>query len=171
MKSALLCALLLLLSACGEDPGPEPSAAGPPSATITPGDDPSGLDSLTITLELDRATVASGEEVGSTLTVRNGSDRTVTDQACHLAQTSSALVPIDDPDAELWLRVVVDCGGPFEMKSGFEDTWTGPEFPARTKYGEPLPPGDYIATTELLGVSQRLEVPVEVTDEEVSADA
>ena len=48
------------------------------------------------------------------------------------------------------------------MKPGFryEGSLT---FYARTKYGEPLPPGDYLAALEIRGLSERVEYPVTVT--------
>lgn len=84
------------------------------------------------------------------------------DPACVIGSGRYALVPIDDPDPELWLRPVVDCQGPTEMRDGYRDRSSGRTFFARTKHGEPLPPGDYIAALEIEGYSERLEVPVKV---------
>jgi hypothetical protein len=96
--------------------------------------------------------------------VRNDSGKTVTDPGCLIGSGRYALVPVNDPGAELWLDPVVDCSGPFRMPDGFTDRYSGPRFPARTKYGEALPPGDYIATLQIEGYSERLTQPVAVTD-------
>jgi hypothetical protein len=69
-----------------------------------------------------------------------------------------------DPDAELWLQPVVDCGGPFKMRDGFLERSSGPTFPARTQQGESLEAGSYIASLAIEGYSDRLEVPIEVAD-------
>jgi hypothetical protein len=49
------------------------------------------------------------------------------------------------------------------MPPGYRDEYDGPDFFARTKYGEPLPPGEYLAVLDIRGLSQRLEYPVTVT--------
>ncbi|HEX2241198.1 MAG TPA: hypothetical protein VHJ82_08685 [Actinomycetota bacterium] len=122
------------------------------------------MDGLTITLVLEQSTVRSGHEIASFLDIRNDSGKAITDPRCLRVSTSSALVPADDPDAELWQQGVVDCGGPFIYEAGFIDRRTGPTFMARDKFGEPLAPGDYLAALEIPGYSQRLTQPVEVTD-------
>ena len=121
------------------------------------------FDGLTITLELKGSSVPSRGEVGSSLTVRNDSGETIVDPSCLIGAGRYALVPVDDPDAELWLQPVVVCSGNFEVPDGFIERSAGPTFPARTKHGEALPPGDYIATLEIEGYSDRLEEPIEVT--------
>ncbi|HEV3471915.1 MAG TPA: hypothetical protein VG408_01740 [Actinomycetota bacterium] len=95
--------------------------------------------------------------------MRNDSGKTIIDPECVIGSGRYALVPVDDPDAELWLEPVVDCGQAFRMPDGFIDRSGGPTFPARTKYGDPLPPGDYLATLKIEGYSKPLQEPVEVT--------
>jgi hypothetical protein len=48
------------------------------------------------------------------------------------------------------------------MPRGFKDEYDGPTFPATTRTGEPLPPGDYVAAMEISGLSERLEYNVAV---------
>ena len=159
-------ALLLLLPACGSaaapaTPGKSVAGATPtPSATAPPG----ALDGLKIRLELEASSLPAGGTVGSSLTVKNDSGKTITDPSCLIASGRYALVPVDDPDAELWLQPVADCPDALKMPDGFRDRYAGPDFPANTKYGEPLPPGDYIATLEIEEYSERLQQPVEVTE-------
>ena len=118
---------------------------------------------LTIELELEATTVRSGAEVGSALTVSNRSGEDITDPRCLIGTGRYALVPVHDPDAELWLQPVADCAGPFTMRDGFRKTYPGPRFPARTKQGDALPPGDFVATLEIESYPKRLEQPIEVT--------
>ena len=94
--------------------------------------------------------------------VENRSGSPVTDPGCQLSNTRHALIPVDQPDAELWTVTMTDCGGPFAYEPGVVDDFTGPTFQAAAKNGDPLPPGDYLAVWEVDG--QRLEYPVEVTD-------
>jgi hypothetical protein len=49
------------------------------------------------------------------------------------------------------------------MPPGYRDGYRGPDFFARTKYGEPLPAGEYLAVVDIRGLSQRLEYPVTIT--------
>jgi hypothetical protein len=162
-----LLALSLLLSACGGATGSD-LASQSQTATPTPTENEaptSGrFDGLTITLELKASSVPSGDEVGSSLTVRNDSGETIVDPSCLIGAGRYALVPVDDPDADLWLQPVVDCSGVFKMPDGFIERSAGPTFPARTKHGEALPPAEYIATLEIEGYSERLEEPIEVTE-------
>ena len=87
------------------------------------------------------------------------------DPGCVIAEGRYALVPVGQPDAELWVRPMTDCVGPVRMPPGYRDDYRGPDFPARTKYGEPLPPGEYLAVLEIRGLSQRLEYPVTITSD------
>jgi hypothetical protein len=154
---AVLC--LLFLAACG---GAQGSAGGESGRT---GDHKAQrFDALTMTLELDETSVRTGGEVESRLLIENRSGQSVTDPGCLIGAGRYALVPIDEPDAELWLAPVVDCQGAFAMPDGFEESYSGPTFPATTKFGDPLPPGRYIATLEIEGLSGRLEQHVVVTD-------
>jgi len=106
--------------------------------------------------------VQTGGELTTTMHVENRSESPVTDPGCQLSNTRHALIPVDQPDAELWTVTMTDCGGPFVYEPGVVDDFTGPTFQAATKDGDPLPPGDYLAAWEVDG--QRLEYPVEVRD-------
>lgn len=128
------------------------------TAAVTSGE----LDGLTIVLKLAASSIRSGGSVASTVTVKNHSGATITDPSCLLAAYGFALVPENDPEADLWGRVIVDCGGGFKMPDGFIDTKSGPTFPARTDRGYPLAPGNYLATLEIDG--HRVAVPIEVTE-------
>jgi hypothetical protein len=158
---------LLLLTACGAEARPAPVSGGPTTATSSPPEKKATagrFDGLTIHLELEASSVSSGREVGSSLTVRNGSGELVVDPKCLLGSGRYALVPIEEPGAELWLQPVVDCGARLKMPDGFTDRYSGPTFPARTQYGDPLPPGDYVATLEIEGYPELLGQPIEVTE-------
>ena len=106
--------------------------------------------------------IQTGGELDTTMHVENRSGSPVTDPGCQLSNTRHALIPVDQPDAELWTVTMTDCGGPFAYEPGVVDDFTGPTFQAAAKNGDPLPPGDYLAVWEVDG--QRLEYPVEVTD-------
>lgn len=156
-------AAAILLGGCAA-PASAPSATVEPLELATP--EPRSekrFDDLTLTLELESPTVETGARFEGQVSVENRSGREVVDPGCWLAASSAGVVPPDDPDAELWLHVVVDCGGRHSIHPGDEqrDTIT---FVAATKYGDPLPPGDYVAAVEYRGFSQRLEVPVVVTE-------
>jgi len=126
---------------------------------------PSDFDGLTIRLEFDQTTVASGEVLDSTLVVENPTTEVVTDTDCRLgAGGGHALVPADDPDAEAWQGGVADCGGHFDMPPGFADRWHGPDFIAANKFGDPLPPGEYLAVLDIDGRSTRLSYPVTISE-------
>jgi hypothetical protein len=129
----------------------------------TPAAEPSGrFDALSVTLVIDTPQVRSGEELPGRLIVENPSQQTVVDPACVLPTGRHALVPVDQPDAELWLQPIADCGGPLSLPPGYYSEYEGLSFFARTKYGDPLAPGDYLAAVEIDGLSTRLEVPVTV---------
>ncbi|MEI5674415.1 hypothetical protein [Nocardioides sp. CCNWLW212] len=96
--------------------------------------------------------------------VENNSTKVVVDPDCVIAEGRYALVPVDGPEtADLWFRPMTACGGPHRMPPAYRDEYSGPEFVARTIYGAPLPPGDYLAVLDIKGLSQRLEHPVTVT--------
>lgn len=159
----------VVLAGCASEPrSDEPSASAPPptsasSSTSTAGRGPSSgvFDSLSVTLSLHASEVRQGKTLRSTLTFENGSRTVVTDPACLRVTGSHALVPVDEPDAELWMRSIVDCLGDLKMPPGYTERIRAYEFYARTKYGEPLPPGEYLAVIDLQG--QRLEQPVTIT--------
>ena len=133
-----------------------------PSMAEVESGSPQRFDKLTIELELSSNTVQSGQSVHARVTVKNESGESVTDPSCNLFAGRYALIPGDDPSAELWLAPVVDCQGPIELEPGYEESH-GMGFPARTKFGDPLAPGRYVAALEIQGFSERLQVPVEVT--------
>lgn len=120
------------------------------------------FDPLTITVALRSDRVVSGKTLRSRLIVENRSESSVVDADCDIGTGRYALIPVDDPDAELWVRPMTDCGGPNVMEPGYRAESSGPEFPAHTKYGEPLPPGEYLAVVEIRGRSGRLKYPVTV---------
>lgn len=167
MKRALIAAAVaLILIACDRSPTrdePEPTAAAPAPITSQTPHGRQRFDRLTLELRLKTTTVATGKNIGSQLEIENRSERPVVDPSCLLSSPSFALVPADDPDAELWSSIVVDCNGPFTMEAGFVSMREGPTFRATDKLGDPLPPGDYIATMQLPGRTEPLTVPVEVT--------
>jgi hypothetical protein len=157
LLSAAIC--FIFLAACG---GAQGSAGG--GSGRTDNQRAQRFDALSITLELDESSVRTGGEVESRLLIENRSGNTITDPGCLIGAGRYALVPIDEPDAELWLAPVVDCQGAFAMPDGFEESYSGPTFPAATKFGDPLPPGRYIAALKIDGLSGRLEQPVVVTE-------
>lgn len=154
-----MCFLLLLLVACG---GAQGSARD--SSERAGGATARRFDALTLSLKLEKTSVPSGGEIESELVIQNRSGKRITDPGCLLGAGRYALVPVDDPAAELWLVPVVDCQGPFVMGDGFSESYSGPTFLAATKFGDPLPPGRYIASLEIEGRSDRLEQPVDVTE-------
>lgn len=153
--------LLVLTSGCG---GVQPNAA---ASGVSPLDQATEagagrFDPLSISLILRSDRVASGGTIRTRLLVENSSPESVTDPECLIGTGKYAFVPVNDPDAELWSQPIADCGGPFEMKPGFRDESDGPSFRAQTKYGDPLPAGQYLAVLKIDGLSQRLEYPVTV---------
>jgi hypothetical protein len=157
LLNAAIC--LVFLAACG---GAQVSAGG---GSGRAGDERAQrFDPLTVNLELEATSVRTGGEIESRLLIENRSGKTITDPGCLIAAGRYALVPIDESDAELWLAPVVDCEGAFAMPDGFEKSYSGPTFPAATKFGDPLSPGRYIATLKIEGLSGRLEQHVVVTD-------
>ena len=107
------------------------------------------------------AQVESGAQVTTQLHIENESDHDVTDPDCRLGSHISGIVPADDPDAALWLRVIVDCGGPHTYPPGFSDVHEGPLLIAATMHGDPLSPGQYLASMEV-DDGERISYEVEV---------
>jgi hypothetical protein len=154
--------VVMVTASCGQPtPAPVSSAPrrGPESSTST---EPGRFDALAISVVPAADHVRSGETLGSRLIVENPSDRTVVDPDCSIGGGRYAIVPVDDPEADVWVQVTVDCGGRYRMRPGYREVSSGPDFPAHTKYGDPLPPGEYLAVVEIQGLSQRLEYPVTV---------
>lgn len=170
MKRAAVCALgaLLILAGCGGAPRDEGSAIPQATKVSTASSGPKGdqpFDRLTIELELESNHVESGGEIRSTLSVKNESERPVTDPGCLIYAFSFAMLPADDPGGDLWQQVIVDCEGPSTMGPGFSDKFQGPTFQARSKFGDPLPPEEYLATLALEKRSGRFSIPVTITSE------
>jgi hypothetical protein len=162
MKVKLALVVILALVAC--DAGADEPVIRAKSSTPAPAPSstPNRLDGLTLELELATGTVRSGGALRSWLDIKNHSGATIVDPECWLGAARFGLIPADDPEAELWQAIVVDCGGPFRMKDGYIDRHQGPTFQASTTYGDPLPPGDYIAALEIEGFSRRLQQPIEI---------
>ena len=122
------------------------------------------MDALTIELRVPE-TVASGEELPTTMVVENLSDHAITDPACERPSYRYGLMPKSESDSDLWTAVLVECVGPVTMEPGYKAEFDGPTFVAATRYGVPLDPGEYIATVEWpTGLSQRLTYLVTVTE-------
>ena len=141
-------------------PSPSPSPERTPARRTKP----QTFDRLTMALHLGKDEVQPGGTIRSQVEIKNDSDRPVTDPGCLLQAFRFALVPADDPDAELWGQVVVDCSGPFTYGPGHVNSYRGPTFHANDKFGDPLPVGDYLAVMELEKRSQRFVVPVSITE-------
>ena len=166
------CSALLTSSACSAHgsetentttapPTTQSSVASRAESAATPA--VGRFDSLFISLRLRSTTVQQGKTLRSRFIIENNSPDSVVDPACVIAEGRYALVPVDQPDSELWVRPLTDCVGPFRMPPGYRDEHDGPNFFARNKYGEPLPPGEYLAVLDIEGLSKRLEYPVTVT--------
>ncbi len=157
---------VILVTSCASEPRPiDPaSAASPkPAPSKREGEGPARrFDRLTMSLELRSDHVAPGGKIPSMVSVRNDTRRPVTDPSCLLASYSFALLPAESPNGELWGQVIVDCSGKFVMKRGYVNAYKGPTFVAADKYGEPLPPGDYVAVMEIRQRSERFVQPVTV---------
>ena len=143
---------------------PAPSSPAPPvGSQPAPDVGTQPFDGLDIDLDFPTVEVPSGGELTSRMRVANNSGRTVVDPSCLIGSARYALVPVDEPDPDLWLRPVVDCGGPYPMPDGYEDSHDGPAFPATDRFGEPLVPGRYLAVVAIDGRTEPLRYPVTVT--------
>jgi hypothetical protein len=178
----LLLPVLLLtaswaLVACGSSPAESTNSAMSASTTPTPSN-ASGpaepgrteskngqgrLDALSISLTLRSTRVQQGRTLRSRALIENNTSEPALLTPCAIAEARYALVPVDQPNAELWVRPVADCVGWYRVPPGYRDEFDGPAFYARTAYGDPLPPGEYLAVLDIRGFSQRLEYPVTVT--------
>lgn len=170
MKKLIATLLLLLLVPACTSTQTEPAEVTSPKTEATPQTtqarpEPSakGLNRLTFEVELKEGSVPSGGKAMFLVTISNETEKTTIDPGCYLGQTSAAIIPEGEPDSELWLQIVVDCGGPFKMKPGFEEVWKT-NLLARTKFGEDLESGQYIAALEIRGVDRRFELPIEVRE-------
>ncbi len=146
---------LVLFTACGGG-GATDAASEPPTTTTV------FFDGLSLELTFRAGEVESGTELHSTLRIENRSGHDIMVPDCNVAGARYALVPVDEPDAELWLQPVIDCGGPFVYEDGYGEEFDGPTFPAATKFGEPLPPGEYFAVLEAVGIAPRVEYPITI---------
>lgn len=139
----------------------QPTAASLPEPSAASGT--GRFDPLSISLRLRSTSVQQGKTLRTEALLENNSTKVVVDPACVIAEGRYALVPVDQPDAELWVRPMTDCGGPHRMPPGYRQEYGGPDFVARTKYGDPVPPGEYLAVLDIEGLSHRVEYPVTVT--------
>lgn len=152
---------ILLVTGCSES---GESTSSPPTSVHEIGPAESELfGGLTVRLVFDDTTVESGDQLPNRLQAENRSGHPVTDPGCVVGQTASAIIPADDPEADLGPVNETDCGGPRDFPDGFSDEWDGPFLVAATTAGEPLPTGEYIAAVEIDG--QRLEYSVEVVEQ------
>ncbi|WP_300681532.1 hypothetical protein [Nocardioides sp.] len=123
------------------------------------------FDSLDLRLTLADSHVAGGRSVHSTWAIANRSKDPVVDPGCQVAAYRYAIVPVDEANNEtdLWGAYIIDCSGPRTMEPGYDETYPGPDFPARTANGTALPPGNYVAMVEIPGRTGRLTQPITVT--------
>lgn len=145
--------------AAAAQPGGTPAAIAEPDGVT----DEQPYDELDLRLAVNAVEVPAGCEITGWLLIANNSGDTVLEAACELSTGGNAIIPIDEPDAELWNAPVADCEGDHEFSDGFEGEFGWFEFVAATKFGEQLPPGEYRAALELDGWSGRFELPVTVT--------
>lgn len=163
MLPRALLGIAVVLGGCAAPASePSPSVEALPAATPEPRDE-GRFDGLRFSIELESDTVRAGAELEGTVVIENRTGEEVVDPSCWLYASSSAIVPPDDPGAELWGQVVVDCAGPNRIEPG-ETVRDTISFVAATKFGDPLPPGDYVAAVEYRGLSRRLEAAVTVTE-------
>jgi len=152
----------LLLAGCAPA---ESDAANPRStadeSTPTPSISAEQIAGLTFRVELAQNEVVAGGELDYLFTVRNDSGGPITVPSCETSVGGRGLVPVSEPDAELWLVVTVDCQGPHVFAHGAEESWTDTVY-ARDKYGTALEPGEYLVGREVPHVRRRLLVPVTV---------
>jgi hypothetical protein len=161
MKTSIVAlSVLATLVACEPDTSepirPRPQATHSPTQAASP----QPLDRLSIEFVLGSDTVVTGGSLKTFLDVENNTNMTIVDRACWLGAGRFGLIPVDDPGADLWQSVTVDCGGPFRMKPGFIDRFSRPQIQATNMTGDPLPPGEYLAVLEIEGYSERLVQPV-----------
>jgi hypothetical protein len=130
MRRTLAALALALTAACGA------SSEGSRAAETRSAQRARPLDELTVELRVPE-TVASGDELPTTMVVESPSDHGITDPACELASYRYGLVPEGEPDSDLWQAVVVACDGPFTMAPGYKAEFDGPTFIAATRYGVP----------------------------------
>lgn len=164
MRSAVVAACLVSFTAGCAPSIPGAASAGSASKSGHGYAHKSGhqpFDPLSITVALSSDRVESGKTLRSRL-MANPSDAAVVDPGCYVGTGRYALIPKGAPDGALWRQPIADCGGAFKMKPGYHDESSGPGFPAYTKYGDPLPPGEYLAVPEIQGLSERLQYPVTV---------
>ena len=166
LRAAAL-SLLVIASACDAqkaDPTPAPTQASSPSPAPAEVRKRRPFDRLTMELHLRTDRVRPGGVIHSQVELKNDSRHAVTDPGCLLYAYRFALVPADDPAAELWGQVVVDCSGPFVVRPGHIDSYRGPSFRATDRFGDPLPVGEYLAVMELEKRSERFVEPVTIAE-------
>lgn len=119
------------------------------------------LGGLTVELIVP-ATVRSGSKIRTAVRAVNESGHPVIDPRCVLGNSRSALVPVEEPDAELWGRTMTQCADQHTYEPGASEEFGGPSFPATDMFGSPLPVGEYLASWEVDG--KRFQYPVTVLD-------
>jgi hypothetical protein len=125
--------------------------------------------------------LASWEDAGVVLTVRNPTDRPISDPACALDHAGLALIPTDAattsrvdaiPAGDLWWADAGSCDGGVTVAPGATKTIrlvTRAQF-HDARYG-PLPSGSYEATARITGVDRALTAPVTVVAQDCSNGA
>lgn len=161
-RISLALALAVMAVACTDAPAVPTRLTD--KATTSP-EEGGHLDGLTLTLRLKEGVFAPGETIRADLVVENSSGVTIIDPYCFLHSHHRAVIPQDDPFAELWQVNVLDCGRRLRMKDGFRRVYEASvDLRATDKMGEPLDEGEYLASFELPGFSERLSVPVALED-------
>lgn len=153
------------------DPGTAPAEpGGRPAAVVEPtgvtGQEP--LDALDLRLAVNATEVPAGCEITGWLLVENRSGAAVTEEACELGLGRAAILPVDEPDGELWITPIAGCVGPREIPAGTSVEHGAFAFSAATAFGELLAPGEHVLALELDRWSGRFELPVTVLPEDTS---
>jgi hypothetical protein len=121
------------------------------------------FDELDLRLEFSQSEVEQGGVLRATFIIENRSGHEIVDSDCLLSAWRYGLIPSDEPSAALWQQVTIRCAQFISMPNGYSVTRGPVEFRARTRTGEPLPTGDYLAAFEVPGRSGRLTYPVKIT--------
>lgn len=180
----------------GELPVEEPDGTEATTAPTTPGatlsapatvlpepeqpDTYSELDGLEVRLEVDEATVRTGETLGARLVWTNTTDEAIEVGECTEALIRPGFVPIEDPDGPLPVFAITDCYDTPTITVPAGETVTKALRPARggiearraatdqvgsDGLGGPLEPGVHLAVVLIPGSTStlRIELPIQVT--------
>ncbi len=141
--------------------------AAPTASVAARGD----LDDLDVTLDATPR-MATWEDAGVSLTVRNPTSSAITDPTCALDRAEVALLPADDqtqaavdaiPAGDPWWQDDGPCDGGTTMAPGASKTI---RLPVRAQFHDarygPLPGGRYGATVRIDGVTGQVTTPVEI---------